>query len=71
MYASCGVQHVWLIEPERGTIEVYESIGGRPTLVTTARGSDVVRLAPFDAELALGAWWKRSMAVAEPPPPSP
>ena len=71
MYASCGVKHVWLIEPESGTIEVYESIDGRPTLIATARGADIVRLAPFDAELSLGAWWKRPTLAAEAPQASP
>ena len=67
MYAATGVKHVWLIEPEAGTIEVYESIDARPTLVATARGAEVVRLPPFDTELSLGAWWKRSTVVEEAP----
>ncbi|MGH7293374.1 MAG: Uma2 family endonuclease, partial [Polyangiaceae bacterium] len=64
LYASTGVAHVWLIDPAGRTIEVCESIGGRPTLVATACDADVVRLPPFDAELTLASWWK-------PPPPSP
>jgi hypothetical protein len=46
------------------TIEVYESITGRPTLVATARDADVVRLPPFDAELSLGTWWKAPSTTA-------
>jgi Uma2 family endonuclease len=58
LYASTGVGHVWLIEPELHTVEVFESIDGRPTLVATARDTDVVRLPPFDAELSVASWWK-------------
>ena len=70
LYASSGVVHTWLVDPELRTVEVYESIGGRPTLVATARDTDVVRLPPFDVELTLGTWWKRTMvpAVAAPGP---
>ena len=65
LYASTGVVHVWLIDPDLGTIEVFESIGRRPTLVATARDSDVVRLPPFEAtELSLGAWWKKRASGA-------
>jgi len=58
MYASTGVGHVWLIDPEVRTVEVFESVASRPTLVATARDADVVRLPPFDVELSLAAWWK-------------
>jgi hypothetical protein len=55
---------VWLVEPELRTIEVYESIEGRPTLVATARDADVVRLPPFDADLSLVNWWKVRPPIA-------
>lgn len=58
LYASTGVAHVWLVDPELRTIEVYESIDARPTLVAVARDDQSARLPPFDVELALGAWWK-------------
>jgi Uma2 family endonuclease len=58
LYASTGVVHVWLLDPEQRTIEVFESIDRRPTLVATARDADVVRLPPFETDLSLGAWWK-------------
>jgi Uma2 family endonuclease len=58
LFASTGVAHVWLMDPSLRTIEVYESVDRRPTLVATARDADVVRLPPFDAELSLGTWWK-------------
>ncbi len=58
LYASTGVAHVWLIDPDLRMVEVFESIGGRPALVATARDAAVVRLAPFDVPLSLGAWWR-------------
>ncbi|MFI5246078.1 MAG: Uma2 family endonuclease [Gemmatimonadales bacterium] len=63
LYASTGVAHTWLIDPDLAIIEVYESIAGRPTLVATAREVDVVRLPPFDVELSLATWWKKRPPV--------
>jgi Uma2 family endonuclease len=68
LYAEAGVVHVWLIDPVLRTVEVYESIHRRPTLVAMARDADVVRLPPFDAQLALGSWWKSPAARAEASP---
>ena len=65
LYASTGVGHVWLIDPELRIIEVYESVAGRATLAATARDAEVVRLPPFDVELSLGTWWKARTAAAE------
>jgi hypothetical protein len=42
----------------RGTLDAFD----RPTLVATARDTDVVRLPPFDVELSLAAWWKARAA---------
>lgn len=64
LYASTGVRHVWLIDPELRVIEVYESVGSRPTLIAAARNDDVVRLPPFDVELVLATWWKARPATA-------
>jgi Uma2 family endonuclease len=58
LYASTGVGHTWLIDPVLRTVEVYEAVDGRPTLVATARDADVVRLVPFDVEVTLAGWWK-------------
>ncbi len=62
LYASSGVAHVWLLDPVLRTIEIYESIAGRPTLVVTARDADVMRLPPFDVEMSIASWWKRAAA---------
>jgi Uma2 family endonuclease len=71
LYASTGVAHVWLIDPDLGTIEVYESIEKRPTLVATARGAEVVRLPPFATELTLARWWKTPASAATTAIPAP
>jgi Uma2 family endonuclease len=65
LYASSGVAHTWLLDPDAHTVEVYEARDGLPTLIATARDADVVRLAPFDADFALESWWKH------PAPPRP
>jgi Uma2 family endonuclease len=66
LFASTGVRHVWLIDPALRTVEVFESIDGRPTLVATARDADVAPLPPFDAELSLGSWWMAPAATVLP-----
>ena len=67
LYAETGVAHVWLLDPERHTVEVYETIASRPTLVAVAREAEVARLPPFDVEMPLGAWWKRAAATVTSP----
>jgi Uma2 family endonuclease len=64
LYASTGVAHIWLVDPALRTLEVYESVDGRPTLVATAREADVITAAPFDAELSLATWWKAPATTA-------
>ncbi len=71
LYASTGVRHVWLIDPELHLVEVYESIDRRPTLVATARDADTVALPPFDTALSYAPWWKtrpQAPAVSSPSP---
>jgi Uma2 family endonuclease len=60
LYASTKVGHIWLIDPLLRTVEVYESIEGRATMVAIGRDGDVARLPPFDVEMPLARWWKAS-----------
>lgn len=56
LYAKSGVPWIWLVDPEKQSVEVYETIDGRPAL--TALGSDEVRatLPPF-GDLEIASWW--------------
>ncbi len=57
LYARAGVRWVWLVDPQLRSVEVYESIGERPSLVAGARDDEAASLAPFDEPIALGGWW--------------
>ena len=59
MYASCGVEWSWLVDPDLRTVEVYHTTGRDPTLVATASDDDTVVLPPFDLPIAIGDWWQR------------
>jgi Uma2 family endonuclease len=63
LYARCGIGHVWVIDPHLRVVEVYETVHERPTLVASARDDEVARLPPFDAELAVGGWWRAAEAA--------
>lgn len=49
-YAKLGVAHVWIVDPEGQTIEVYAPVDGLPTLIATAVGASA-RLPPFDLDI--------------------
>jgi Uma2 family endonuclease len=57
-YAREGVAHVWLVDPDVKTLEVFRLDGEHYVLVATHAGDTAVRAEPFDAlELALGLLW--------------
>ncbi|PTL85127.1 Uma2 family endonuclease [Vitiosangium sp. GDMCC 1.1324] len=57
-YASEGVRHVWLIDPELHTLEVFRLEGAHYVLLATYIGDARVRAEPFEAlELELNALW--------------
>jgi Uma2 family endonuclease len=58
LYASSGVAHVWLVDPERRSVEVYETRDGSPAQIAIARDTEVVALPPFGVEIDLAGWWK-------------
>lgn len=58
IYASEGVGHVWIVDPEACTVEVYETREGNPVLVATAYGTNVRTLPPFPGEFDVGRLWK-------------
>jgi Uma2 family endonuclease len=60
IYRREGVGHLWLVNPETRTLEVYRLEGGRWLEVDTFEGDAVVRAEPFDAiELDLAVLWSR------------
>ncbi len=58
IYAHEGVRHLWLVDPDLKTLEVYELDNGRWTLLATLKDDDPVRQSPFDAtEFPLDSLW--------------
>ena len=58
IYAREKVDHVWLIDPEKNTLEVYLRQEKGWFLLNTFAGDDKIRAAPFDAiEIDLGSLW--------------
>ncbi|MBZ4418955.1 Uma2 family endonuclease [Myxococcus sp. RHSTA-1-4] len=58
VYAREGVRHVWLMDPEARTLEVFRLEGERYTLLASHIGNTPVRAEPFEAiELDLPFLW--------------
>lgn len=66
LYARSGVGWIWLVDPTLRLIEVFESLGGRPLLVATAKDDDEGPLAPFGIAIALARWWLTQGGPANP-----
>lgn len=60
IYAREGVRHLWLVDPDAHTLEIFRLDGGGYRLLATHDEDQRVRAEPFDAiELELGALWAR------------
>ncbi len=58
LYAREGVSHVWLVDPDVKTLEVFRLEGSNYLLVATYTADAKVRAEPFDAiELQLDLLW--------------
>lgn len=58
IYAREEVAHVWLIDPELKTLDVFLRNEQRWTLLNSFVGNEVIRAAPFEAvDIDLGALW--------------
>ena len=58
IYAAAGVHHVWLIDPDLRTLEVFENLEGRWLLLSVAENDQAIQLPPFDAiSFPLNALW--------------
>lgn len=73
VYAREGVKHVWLIDPNERTLEVFRLTEARRWEVIGLHGeADKVRAEPFDAfELDLSLLWKAPAPPAAPAAPPP
>jgi Uma2 family endonuclease len=59
LYARAGVHHVWLVDPDVRTLEVFRLEGSRYLLLATHVGEERARAEPFEAlELELGLLWE-------------
>lgn len=56
-YARAGVAHVWVVDPEACTLEVYETREGMPLLVAAVEGAATLELPPFPGPFDVGALW--------------
>jgi Uma2 family endonuclease len=59
LYASAGVSHVWLVDPDARFVEVYTARDGLPVQVRVAHEHECVVLPPFDLQLDLVELWLR------------
>jgi hypothetical protein len=58
IYASCGVQHAWLVHPRWRTVEVFRHCDGKWLAVAVHKDAERARIEPFDAvELDLAMLW--------------
>ena len=55
LYARQGVRHYWLLDPDTRTLEAFELVEGRWTVLGAYDDSATVRVPPFEAvELPIG-----------------
>ena len=58
IYAKEGVSHVWLVDPDARTLEIFANENNRWTLLAVLQNDDPVSQPPFDAiTFPLNALW--------------
>jgi Uma2 family endonuclease len=58
IYCEQGVSHLWLVDPDVRTLEVFSLDGSSYRLLDVSSGDALIRAVPFDAiEIELGALW--------------
>lgn len=59
VYATHGVEYLWLVDPADKTMETFTLIDGRWTLTGSFKDDDTVAVVPFEAaEISLADLWK-------------
>jgi Uma2 family endonuclease len=65
LYAASGVEHIWLVDPDAHTVEVFQADAAGLLLVRLAQEGEQAELPPFESVVFdLSRWW-------EPPPAAP
>jgi Uma2 family endonuclease len=60
LYGEQGVRHLWFVDPDPQTLEIYALDGSSYRLLDVYSGAQLVRAPPFEAvEVELGALWAR------------
>lgn len=57
LYARSGVPWIWMVDPMRRLVEVFETVDGRPALTAIAKEDERIALPPFNGEVHVGTWW--------------
>ena len=57
LFARSNVPWCWLVDPGLRLVEVYQTVNGLPTLVTTAQEDERLVIPPFEHEISLEGWW--------------
>jgi Uma2 family endonuclease len=58
IYAREGVNHLWLVDPDLRTLEIFSLIAGHWTLLAALKDNDMVNQPPFEAiEFSLQVLW--------------
>ncbi|MBK8256764.1 MAG: Uma2 family endonuclease [Polyangiaceae bacterium] len=65
LFAKSGVPWSWIVDPVRHTVEVFETIDGRPALTAVAREEERAMLPPF-GDLDISHFWLHRAEPAGP-----
>lgn len=57
LYARSGVPWIWMVDPMRRLVEVFETLDGRPALTAIAKEDERIALPPFNGEVHVEKWW--------------
>jgi len=57
LYAQCGIPWIWIVDPAKRIIEVYETVNNRPALTAIATEDERIVLPPFGTEFDVGPFW--------------